>query len=159
MKIQELICCFYPNSGLSDIPDLSHQNGQQIDSPVECTTLLSEKLDLKFTIRVEVSEHQWELQKRKKKEKKQKKEKKEKFSTFGPYRLMNHSEVLELEDSNMVFSSPKRPMIFAIMSVLITSAYLHKSSASIMTISAPASKHLSALLISKSTSSTISAPQ
>ena len=77
-------------------------------------------------------------------------------STLGPYRLTNHS-VLGLEASNMVLSSPSRPTILATMSVLRDSARWQTSSASIMIISAPASKHLSALLISRSTSSTLSA--
>lgn len=74
--------------------------------------------------------------------------------TFGPYCLMNHSEVLGFDVSNMAFSSPRRPITFAMMSALTESGYLQTSSASIVIMSAPASKHLSALLIKKSTSST-----
>lgn len=70
---------------------------------------------------------------------------------------MNHSEVLGFDASNMVFSTPRRPMTFAIMSARIESACLQTSSASIIIMSAPASKHLSALLINRSTSSTNSA--
>jgi hypothetical protein len=64
------------------------------------------------------------------------------FSNLGPYLLTNHSEALVLEASNMVFSSPSRPTFFAMMSDCRDS---------------PASKHLSALLISRSISSTLSA--
>lgn len=70
---------------------------------------------------------------------------------------MNHSEVLGLEASNMVLSRPRRPMIFAIMSARTESTCLQTSSGSIIIMSAPASKHLSALLIRRSTSSTNSA--
>lgn len=78
--------------------------------------------------------------------------------TRGPYLLTNHSEVLGLEASNMVFSSPSRPTILATMSARRESARWQMPSASIMIMSAPASKHLSALLINRSTSSTLSAP-
>lgn len=78
-------------------------------------------------------------------------------NTFGPYCLMNHSEVLGFDASNIVLSRPRRPIIFAIISARTESACLHTSSASSIIISAPASKHLSDLLINKSTSSTSSA--
>lgn len=77
--------------------------------------------------------------------------------TFGPYCLMNHSDILWFDASNIVFSIPRRPMILAMMSARMLSACLLTSSASIIIMSAPASRHLSALLIKRFTSSTNSA--
>ena len=74
--------------------------------------------------------------------------------TLGPYCLINHSDVLGFDASNMVLSRPRRPTIFAIRSARTESTCLQTSSASIIIMSAPASKHLSALRIKRSTSST-----
>jgi len=77
-----------------------------------------------------------------------------KHITFGPHCLKNHSDVLASDASHIVFWTPSLPIILAITSDHSDSACWHISSASIIIISNPASKHLWALRINRSTSST-----